>query len=428
MALPASGTIRLQQIQAEFGRSGLAASAVAGIPSTALVGSDLQPDRSMRDFLGRSNISYAWGGYPREIPETGSGIFNVITTGVPDGNYLYWSIENITTNDLDFDEYDIGERTFNITTGFFRIDGNTGNFTIQLLRYFNYDTNSVETFRIKVYETTGNGGIPGTLVLTSETISIIPVNLVFYLPGTYTVIPPSSSYRYADVAVSGAGGGGAGHFKTSRSSDKHAGGGGGGGGVVRYFFDTTTVSGNITVNVGTGGAAGPCYYDGYYNGSGTVPRTTRNGGDNGTQSWIFFYKTTGGTKLAVGGGGQGARGNNVDNNDQASGAGGNASGGYNYPGLPGNVPDRNRDYYSRTEGGLNGVNAYSGYAGLSYIASYGAGGASQNTSFLSNSDYDLPFRGMHGVVYIKLSTVPSGLEDVGGPGLVDTIYNGGTGA
>jgi len=57
MALPASGTITLQQIQTEFGTSGLAAAAVAGIPSTALVGSDLQPDRSMQDFYGRSAYS-----------------------------------------------------------------------------------------------------------------------------------------------------------------------------------------------------------------------------------------------------------------------------------------------------------------------------------------------------------------------------------
>jgi hypothetical protein len=54
MALPASGTIDLLAIQTEFSTSGLAASAVAGIPSTALVGSDLQPDRSMQDFYGRS--------------------------------------------------------------------------------------------------------------------------------------------------------------------------------------------------------------------------------------------------------------------------------------------------------------------------------------------------------------------------------------
>jgi len=57
MALPSSGNITLQQIQTEFGTIGLAASAVAGIPSTALVGNDLQPDRSMRDFLGRSAYS-----------------------------------------------------------------------------------------------------------------------------------------------------------------------------------------------------------------------------------------------------------------------------------------------------------------------------------------------------------------------------------
>jgi len=57
MALPASGTINLLAIQTEFSTSGLAASAVAGIPSTTLVGSDLQPDRSMRDFLGRSAYS-----------------------------------------------------------------------------------------------------------------------------------------------------------------------------------------------------------------------------------------------------------------------------------------------------------------------------------------------------------------------------------
>jgi hypothetical protein len=54
MALPSSGNITLQQIQTEFGTIGLAASAVAGIPNTSLVGSNLQPDRSMRDFLGRS--------------------------------------------------------------------------------------------------------------------------------------------------------------------------------------------------------------------------------------------------------------------------------------------------------------------------------------------------------------------------------------
>ena len=72
MALPASGTIDLLAIQTEFSTSGLAASAVAGIPSTALVGSDLQPDRSMQDFYGRS--AQGWqsfttpGGYSWTVP------------------------------------------------------------------------------------------------------------------------------------------------------------------------------------------------------------------------------------------------------------------------------------------------------------------------------------------------------------------------
>lgn len=57
MALPTSGNITLLQIQNEFGTSGLAASAVAGIPGTSLSGTNLIPDRSMRDFMGLSSAS-----------------------------------------------------------------------------------------------------------------------------------------------------------------------------------------------------------------------------------------------------------------------------------------------------------------------------------------------------------------------------------
>jgi hypothetical protein len=78
MALPASGTIDLLAIQTEFSASGLAASAVAGIPGTSLAGSDLQPDRSMLDFLGRSS-------YTPQFRVDSSSAFTDTTFTVPAG-------------------------------------------------------------------------------------------------------------------------------------------------------------------------------------------------------------------------------------------------------------------------------------------------------------------------------------------------------
>jgi hypothetical protein len=409
------------QIQGEYGTSGLAASSTAA-------GLDPLPT-SMLDFLGKSNISYAWGGYPREIPEGGVGIFNVITTGIPNGTVLYWTVENITTDAYDFPYYETGDNRYTYDNeGYLTINNGAGQFNVQLNPSYEYDTTLIETFRIKVYST-GQYGIPVALVLTSDPISIIPTLFLYTVPGSYTLIPPSSTIKYAKADVCGGGGGGAGHFKTSRSSDKHAGGGGGGAGAVQADFDMTTVSGNITVVVGSGGAAGSCYYDGYYNGSGAIPRTNRNGGDNGTESYIYFNKAGGGGWFIVAGGGQGARGNNVDNNDQASGAGGNSSGGYiNWNGYPGGVPDYNRDYYSRTPGGYCG-GSQAGSGTFFSGRGLGGGGQSQNQNFLSNSDFDLPYPGSHGVVYIRISTVPSGYEGVGGDGVPGAVvYRGGPGA
>jgi hypothetical protein len=431
MALPNPAPIRLQQIQAEYGTSGLAASAVAGISGTGLVGNDLQPDRSMLDFLGRSNISYAWGGYPRQIPEGSVGIFNVITTGIPNGTVLYWTIENITTDIYDFPYYETGDNRYTYDNeGYLTMNNGGGQFNVPLNPSYEYDTTLIETFRIKVYST-GQYGIPAELVLTSDPISIIPTLFLYASPGAYTLIPPSSTIKYAKADVCGGGGGGAGHWRTADSADRRAGGGGGGAGAVQADFDMTTVSGNITVVVGSGGAAGPCLWEsGYlYGNSPTIPRTNRNGGDNGTESYIYFNKVGGGGWFIVAGGGQGARGNNVDNSDQASGAGGNSSGGYiNWNGFPGGVPSTQRDYYPRTPGGGCG-GSQAGSGTFFSNSTLGGGGQSQGENFTSNSYFDLPYPGNHGVVYIRLSTVPSGYEGVGGDGVMaGLVYRGGPGA
>jgi len=57
MTLPASVPIDLLQIQTEFASGSLADAAVAAGLAT-LSGTDLQPDKSMQDFLGLSNYSY----------------------------------------------------------------------------------------------------------------------------------------------------------------------------------------------------------------------------------------------------------------------------------------------------------------------------------------------------------------------------------
>jgi hypothetical protein len=357
------------------------------------------------------------GSYPITIPEGGSLItIPVNTVNIANGTRLYWRINHITTDETDFAEYEINDReTIYDTDGEFIINNNTGEFFVMTSRN-DTENEGPQTFTVIVSLTVG-----GPPLITTATITIVEISFSYTTPGTYTFIPARGNpYKYGTITGIGGGGGGTGHYRTRDTSDKRPGGGGGGGGGFKSYYNADDISGNITIVVGSGGAAGNCFYFRNYNGSGNVLRTGAIYGNNGTQTTIAFNKTSGGIYRAVAGGGGGAVGNYNDDNSGKSGGGGSASGGaVNSTGAPGAPISSGRDRYPRTEGGK----------GAFQDTYHGNGGQSQSQDFLNDLDFDLPYPGNPGCIIIALSTVASGYEGQQpyGQGETNTIYNGGQG-
>jgi hypothetical protein len=127
-----------------------------------------------------SAIASTWGARvipsPSSINEGGIVTFSAITTNIPTGTTLYWTVNNITTSNVDF--------TSNIVTGSFIVTANAGSFTVTA----NSDlfTDGVnETFTVSVR----SSNVIGTVMATS---SIVTINDTSFTQ-TYAATPAASS-------------------------------------------------------------------------------------------------------------------------------------------------------------------------------------------------------------------------------------------
>lgn len=105
------------------------------------------------------------------VDEGGTVTFTITTTNVPNGTYLYYKKENISTSNNDF--------TGN-TSGQVAIISNTGTFTITTAADSLSET-ATEDFRVDIYTDSSYT----TLVETSETIAINNLNQIIYPTPTW---------------------------------------------------------------------------------------------------------------------------------------------------------------------------------------------------------------------------------------------------
>lgn len=159
--LPSSGAISLSDIRTELSQSGtisLNDTAVRTLSGKTTPGStEIMPT----DFYGKSNApppspSYSFQSYSSSIDEANVGAYYIETTLVPSGTTLYWTINHITTNDLDFGN----------SSGSFTVSGNIGAFLV--VTTGDGLTEGPQTFTISIR----TGSISGPIVATSVSITI----------------------------------------------------------------------------------------------------------------------------------------------------------------------------------------------------------------------------------------------------------------
>jgi hypothetical protein len=105
------------------------------------------------------------------ISEGAELVFNVTTTGVDDATTLYWTIDNITTENADF----------NNASGSFTITSNAGSFSVTPVSGDIPD--SGETFTVSVRLES----VSGTVVATSNTITITEISSATFIPSLQTI-------------------------------------------------------------------------------------------------------------------------------------------------------------------------------------------------------------------------------------------------
>lgn len=209
------------------------------------------------------DITYSFTSTPSSMNEGVSANFSVATggLGVPSGNTLYWSINNITTSAADF----------SATSGSFTITANAGTFSVTTTNDVTTDPNEVFSVYIRVGSTTGAIVAESSQVTINDT-SREPV------PTSIEVLAIGGGGGGGGGPSAGRGGGGAGGFSitpglgvsaspTSYTVRVGAGSGPNGNGSNTAIFNTNTG----TVNFGWirgGGRGGAANRNGDIGGSG----------------------------------------------------------------------------------------------------------------------------------------------------------------
>lgn len=245
----------------------------------------------------------------------------------------------------------------------------------------------------------------------------------FTSSGTFTL--PSGVTQVSILAVGGGGGGGAGGFGASQS----AGGGGGGGGGAIVWSPNLSVSGNLTIAIGTGGTGGP----------------TAGYGSKGTSSTVAQGSTILVTALGGGGGSSGTQGNSVGGNGgnggaSASGIGGGGGGGC---GINGSIDGGGSGIWpngpsgGRSEGGeggasnnilfSSGIGGTGGNATRGVTCAFGGGGGGGGASFGSGGNGGDGWTAQDGTVFPGISAGANTGGGGGGGGGGPNGYYGGTG-
>ena len=123
----------------------------------------------LRVNAGGAAPSYRFDTIPTLINEgTQSGTFNVITSLVPNGTTLYWTINHITSSDADFVA----------VSGSFNISSGTGSFTVTLANDALIE--GTEAFTVSIRTTSTSGPVRAT----SSSVNIGDRSYSFSSPST----------------------------------------------------------------------------------------------------------------------------------------------------------------------------------------------------------------------------------------------------
>lgn len=118
------------------------------------------------------SVSYTITPNDLSISEDETVIFDVYTTGVPDGTTLYWTLLSGPPNPIVGSDFTDG-----LSSGSFTITGNVGSISRTLIEDFTYDT--PESFQIEVR----TGSVVGPVVATSDPVEVIslvnPLRLIY---------------------------------------------------------------------------------------------------------------------------------------------------------------------------------------------------------------------------------------------------------
>jgi len=252
MTLASSGSINLAGASSSPQRSILAelgATAPISLISTStrsLTGISSGPITMPTDFYGRSLLSYSLYLPYTSVTEGNSTPVVALTSGVPNGTVLYWTIVNGSTTNADF------------TIPFGSVTINSGSGQIDITPVSDGLADGGETFTVQLR----TGSTSGSVVATSGAITVNDPTAGSYLyyfaypelttgPHYFTVPAGMTSIDF--FMAGGGGAGGSAIFTGSGSSV--AGAGGGGGGQVRRVTGYSVTPGEIlTINIGAGGS------------------------------------------------------------------------------------------------------------------------------------------------------------------------------
>jgi hypothetical protein len=109
------------------------------------------------------------------VNEGSSLVFYITTSGVPDGTVLYWTINNITSNNADF----------GVTSGSATISSNASQFSVTPTA--DSTTEGPESFSVSIRSVS----ITGQVLATSPSITIGDASTTPYVPPSEPYIPPT---------------------------------------------------------------------------------------------------------------------------------------------------------------------------------------------------------------------------------------------